>query len=318
MTNLFNFKGIDRVTYGVEDMAAGVKFFDDWGLRRISTENRGVLYQTVDGTEVYLRPIDEPELPPPFEGGSTTREIVWGLESEEDLNSLCKSLSDEGSLRDIDGRPACTDPNGLTISFRVTQRRDVSLSGTLINTFAKPNARVDRQSTFYDRAEPIEVGHVVFFVSDLGVTESFYMNKLGFVMSDRYPDSGAFLRCKVEGGHHNLFLLQTDERHRGLNHVAFTVRDIHEVFGGGLYIDRCGWKTQIGPGRHPISSAYFWYVKNPCGGLVEYFADEDFLTKAWRSRDFDRTHENYAEWGIGGGIDGHTRRQKPDVIDPVK
>ena len=42
-----------------------------------------------------------------------------------------------------------------------------------------------------------------------------------------------------------------------LNHVAYTVRDIHEVLGGGLHISRQGWKTQLGPGRHPISSAYF-------------------------------------------------------------
>ncbi|MET5116780.1 glyoxalase, partial [Burkholderia pseudomallei] len=72
---------------------------------------------------------------------------------------------------------------------------------------------------------------------------------------------------------------------RGLNHVAFTVRDIHEGFGGGMHVSRCGWRTQLGPGRHPGSSAYFWYFRNPAGGLSEDYADEDMLTPAGQPRE---------------------------------
>ena len=65
------------------------------------------------------------------------------------------------------------------------------------------------------------------------------------------------------------------------------MRDIHEVFGGGMHIDRCGWETQLGPGRHPVSSAYFWYFQNPAGALIEYYADEDVLTPEWQPREFE-------------------------------
>jgi hypothetical protein len=118
------------------------------------------------------------------------------------------------------------------------------------------------------------------------------------------------LRCSAEGGHHNLFLLQLPEPRSGLNHVAFTVRDIHEVFGGGMYMSRCGWDTELGPGRHPISSAIFWYFPCPAGALMEYYADEDQLTGEWKARDFTPGPTVFAEWAIKGGIDGHTRRQK--------
>ena len=94
--------------------------------------------------------------------------------------------------------------------------------------------------------------------------------------------------------------------------MAYTVRDIHEVFGGGLHISRQGWKTQLGPGRHPISSAYFWYVHSPCGGLAEYYADEDFLTENWNPRSFERKPKLFAEWAVSGGLDGHSRRQHKD------
>ena len=159
------------------------------------------------------------------------------------------------------------------------------------------------------RAEPLQIGHVVLFVADLTKVESFYTERLGFHVSDRYPKHGTFLRCSVRGGHHNLFLLKSPNGQPRLNHVAFTVRDLHEVFGGGLHISRKGWKTQVGPGRHPSSSAYFWYVHSPCGGLAEYYADEDYLTEKWKSRSFERKPELYAEWAVTGGLDGKTRRQ---------
>ena len=150
----------------------------------------------------------------------------------------------------------------------------------------------------------------MFFVKDVLACERFYVDRLGFVPSDRYPGRGAFLRCAPDGGHHDLFLLQRPAADAALNHVAFTVRDIHEVFGGGLHLSRCGWETQLGPGRHPVSSAYFWYFKNPAGALIEYHADEDQLTADWQPREFEPGPTVFAEWAIDGGIDGNTRRQK--------
>ncbi len=92
---------------------------------------------------------------------------------------------------------------------------------------------------------------MVFFTDRLAEQAAFYQELLGFETSDRYPGRGAFLRCAPHGGHHDLFLLQLPSGKRGLNHVAFAVRDIHEVFGGGLHISRCGWTTQLGPGAPP-------------------------------------------------------------------
>ncbi|MFN2932526.1 glyoxalase, partial [Escherichia coli] len=82
-------------------------------------------------------------------------------------------------------------------------------------------------------------------------------------------------------------LLKLPHRGSGLNHVAFTVRDIHEVIGGGLAMNRQQWSTFIGPGRHPISSAYFWYVNSPTGGAFEYYTNDDFLTDKWQPRELE-------------------------------
>jgi catechol-2,3-dioxygenase len=185
----------------------------------------------------------------------------------------------------------------------------VQLQCAAMNTWSS-QPRVNQSSPIYERAIPIEVGHVVFFCADVPTSEAFYTSRFGFVSSDRYPGRGAFMRCAPSGGHHDLFLLQLPSGKRGINHVAFSVRDIHEVFGGGLHFSRCGWETQLGPGRHPVSSAYFWYFKNPAGGLIEYYADEDQLTADWQPREFEPGPSVFAEWAVDGGLDGHTRRQK--------
>lgn len=300
---------IERVTYGVEDLALAKRFFTEWGLKLAAESAAGQDFECMNGCGVLIRHKDDPALPPAIEPGPTLREVVWTVDSPSGMDALRASLKDAPGYAD-DGRVIrCTDPNGLALGFTLTAKRAVDARGVPANTWDRA-LRVDAASRIYARAEPIEVGHVVFFTADLAAVEKFYCERLGFVVSDRYPGRGLFLRATPHGGHHDVFFLQLPTGKRGVNHVAFTVRDVHEVFGGGISFSRHGWETEIGPGMHPISSAFFWYFKSPGGGLVEYYADEDVLTPAWTPREFESRPENFAEWAIIGGIDGQTRRQK--------
>ena len=83
---------------------------------------------------------------------------------------------------------------------------------------------------------------------------------------------------------------------RHFNHIAFKVRNVHEVIGGGQFIAQRGWETQAGPGRHYVSSACFWYFKSPLGGAAEYAADEDVVTAKWKARTHQLTPEIFSEW----------------------
>ncbi len=88
----------------------------------------------------------------------------------------------------------------------------------------------------------------------------------------------------------------------GINHVALAVRNIHELLAGGNYLTKKGWGTQAGPGRHLVSSAYFWYLRNPCGGALEYHWDDDYVTGKWKPGHWDDAPEFFAEWMLDGGI----------------
>jgi len=301
--------GIDEVTYRAQDLPACKRFFLDWGLTLTSESSTELVLRTLNGCVVRVAHPDMPGLPAGLEDGPTMVEVVWGVESASDLQTYAAHLKDNDGFVQTEGRIRAIDPNGITIGLQVSRKTPLTLAGAEFNTW-NHRPRVNQPSPFYERAVPIEVGHVVFYVANREEAVRFYCEKLGFVVSDQYPGRGSFMRCAPKGGHHDLFLLQLPSGKRGLNHVAFTVRDIHEVIGGGMAMDRCGWKTELGPGRHPVSSAYFWYFENPAGGLCEYYADEDELTGEWQCRDFEPGPTVFAEWAVAGGIDGDTRRPK--------
>jgi catechol-2,3-dioxygenase len=307
--------GIDRVTFGVEDIALSRKFFLDWGLKLVRETETSLDFETLNGCEVFVRRSDDAALPTAIEAGPTVREVIWSAESAADMTASRDKMKDAKGFKEQDGTLFCIDPNGLSVGVRISHKRPLDIHGAQTNTWDKAS-RINAASPIYDRATPIEVGHVVFFTNKLEATTKFYED-IGFCISDRYPGRGHFLRTAPRGGHHDMFLLQTPDSKPGLNHVAFAVRDIHEVFGGGMHMSRCGWETQLGPGKHPVSSAIFWYFKNPAGALAEYYADEDVVTEDWKPRDFEPGPDVFAEWAIAGGIDGKTRRQKSTAPAPA-
>jgi catechol 2,3-dioxygenase-like lactoylglutathione lyase family enzyme len=300
--------GIDAVVFGVADMAEARRFCDDWGLTAVETGPERLLYRTRDGAEVIVRPKDAADLPAPIEPGNTVREVIWGAASEAELAATLAPLRGRDDFHTgADGLARVRDPNGMTLAFRVSRRTPIKVEPTMPNAPGSHN-RVNRRSPVHTQAHPINIGHVVLFAGDFAAMRDFYTGQLGFHVSDEYPGHGVFMRCQKIGEHHDTFVLNRPGK-PGINHVAFTVTDIHEVIGGGIAMSKKGWKTEIGPGRHPISSAYFWYFENPLAAPLEYYADEDYCGEGWQPQTFERKPELFAEWAIAGGIDGTTRRQ---------
>ena len=157
-------EGIDRITYGVDDLEGCKRFFLDWGLKLVRGDETGLDFESLNGCEVMVRKSDDAALPPAVEAGPTLREVIWGVSSEADLAAL-------GSVPKV-------DPTGIGLGFRISRKRPVTVEGTPANVWGHA-ARIDTPSPVYDRAEPVEVGHVVFFTDKLAEMTIFY-EKLGF------------------------------------------------------------------------------------------------------------------------------------------
>ena len=295
-------EGIDAVVYGVNDMAKARRYFADWGLAKAKSGKTESILTTANGAEVILRAKSAASLPAAIEPGATLREIVWRVSAKKDLRDIEKELSrDRAVTTDRAGVLHSTDDLGLGIAFRHVKRAKIKPVDPPMNSPISIN-RIDSRATYYDRAQPLTIGHCVFMAPDIEKMENFYTKRLGFRVSDYYTGRGVFLRCSPRGAHHNLFFLESEDGSAKLNHVAFGVRDIHEMFAGGAHHQAKGWKTQIGPGRHRISSCYFWYFDCPAGGATEYFCDEDFLTEDWKPGHWNPAPETFAEWVLAKGL----------------
>ena len=293
--------GIEAVTFGVKNIAKSKSFLTDWGLKLQKSGSYGADYACVDGSEIKIRLNNNQSLPPPIQAGSTVREVTWGVKNKIDLRVIANELSRDRKLKYFrDGSFSTVDDIGLGIKFVVSKLKTLKPEPLQINVPGNCT-RIDKPAKFYDRATPQTISHIVLGVPDFNIVETFYSGRLGFRVTDRYIKRGVFLRAAKYANHHNLFVMNFDTRKPKFNHLAFKVRDVHEVIGGGQFLTKRGWRSQVGPGRHYISSACFWYFESPLGGAVEYCADEDIMTDKWESREFEVGPNNFSEWTFNAG-----------------
>lgn len=296
--------GIERVTYGVEDLDGACKFWKDFGLVLKNVKDNQAVFSAQNGAEIEIVPPNSPNLPPPVGSNKTAtmREVTFGVNSITDIDALEPILAAEGRvIIDEDGTLHGVDPLGFGIAFRPTQCAQANAPKVEINVPGNAN-RLNQRGPAYSRASPLVISHIVFMTDALEKHKDFYIDGLGFKLTDSYPGRGYFFRCADANNHHNVFLLDPGKGQRGFHHLAFELGSIHELFGGGNNMTRKGWETMIGPGRHPISSCYFWYFKNPCGGAAEYDFDSDVVDDNWEPREWESTPENFAEWSLGEGM----------------
>jgi catechol 2,3-dioxygenase-like lactoylglutathione lyase family enzyme len=299
--NRFHLTGIEGVKFAVADLEQAVRFATDWGLTRTGTTDPSVyLFRTQDGSEVEIVQADDAIASRrPVGAKSGICEITWGVSDPSALSALEAELRRDRRIeRGPDSVVRSVDDLGIGTAFRLAQRRAVPSEPTRYNSPQRQD-RLNRRAVRYASAAPHEISHIAIAVDDAEAASRFYRERLGFLVSDRYANRGVFLRCAPAGNHHHLFLMNGRVPGTAFNHLAFKVRDVHEVIGGGQSLEGKGWKTFAGPGRHLVSSACFWYFQSPFGGAWEYAADEDVVDASWESSDFAAQAHIFSEWTFG-------------------
>jgi catechol 2,3-dioxygenase-like lactoylglutathione lyase family enzyme len=315
-----NVTTIDSVTYGVSDIDAAKRFWTDFGLKLLEETKGRLLFSSLDESTVEVKLANDPSLPPRIEDVDGVRESIFGVQTQDDVNAIAAELSkDRKVVVDPDGTIHALDPVGIPIGFRVSRCVKVTAPEPQFNMPGRVG-RLNGRGRFYDSAKPMEMTHVVYMIPKCEEEVDFYTERLNFRISDCYRGRGYFLRGKASNNHHNLFLLNPGGRGEkfGFHHLAFEMANIHELFGGGLKMTKNGWKTMLGPGRHPISSCYFWYFLNPGGGGAEYDFDSDIVDNDWVPKDFPQTPEVFAEWCLAAGMEESLLYRGVQTGDTIK
>ncbi|MCU0905848.1 MAG: VOC family protein [Rhodobacteraceae bacterium] len=299
--------GPDELIFGVDNIAACRTFLADYGLTE-TDENR---FEALDRTSVVLRDKDDPALPPPLPTATRLRETVWGVEDQATLDAIAAELSrDRTVTRDATGRLSTVDDAGFRIAFQITRRVMPDLAPERINSpGAAPGRAPNEVGANEDApARPRTLSHIVYFVPDMDRMANFYIDRLGFVITDKFTNTGPFLRPQANDDHHVLFMIQTPAYMQGLEHLAFHMQGPTELMLAGSRMVKKGYESFWGPGRHKFGSNWFWYFNAPLGTHVEYDADMDKHDGDWTMREGPMSREaaqmflfeNVAKWAPGG------------------
>ena len=160
---------------------------------------------------------------------------------------------------------------------------------------------VERAARELDRGEsiPATLSHVVLHTPDVRKAADFYVQHLGFRVSDWLGDFMCFLRCNPL--HHCLAFLPGPPT---LNHAAFEMRDVDEMMRGVGRLLRQDVVLGWGPGRHVAGNNAFSYFLSPGGSVVEYTAEVERVDDAtWTPTTYAPSPDITDQWGTGS-IDG--------------
>lgn len=146
---------------------------------------------------------------------------------------------------------------------------------------------------------PLRMSHVVLNAPDARRTVDFYVQALGFEISDWYEkDAIVFLRCNQD--HHCLGIGQGSNA--AINHMAFLVDDEEAVLAASERVLASGAAQIWGPGRHGPGGNVFSYFSDPAGFVCEYTAELIQIApgQPWDAKEWQRTPQNANVWGTGG------------------
>jgi len=237
----------------VSDLTASTRFYADLiGLTLVRS----------DADRTFLRCSDKPyDLV--LERGATAglRRVGFELPGVPELESAFAHVASLGLDPAWSGAPLLAEQEAKS-AFRFRQ----PATGLEIDFYAGQRAL---DTAFEPTVTRItRLGHVVLNVADYADAHRFWVDQLGFAISDHVPGRIAFLRCFPNPLHHTFALLTAPSN--GLNHVNFMVSDIDDIGRAMNRMKRAHVPIVFGPGRHLPSGSIFLYFLDPDGMTVEY------------------------------------------------
>lgn len=298
---------IESVTYSIDDLDACVRFFDDFGLLLVERTEEHAVFETPTGQTLTLDTRPGPRLPAPVEPGPTLREVVWGVDTEEELYRLVREAGRDREIRaDAAGVHHTVDESGFGAGLTLARTRFTDVTPRPANVLGSVK-RWNRPLGPSSRVRPLRMCHVALNIPKPGREKAaaFYVQRLGFRPTDVVEAMGVFLQAPGDDDQHTMLLCHRPDR-AGVNHIAYEVPGFDDVIEGGNHMIRQGWREARRLGRHTVGSNVFRFVHAPCGGRVEYAADMDRVDDTYETRVHETTPPHHI-WTL------HTNRDEPDA-----
>ncbi len=274
---------IRYVGYGVEDFDAERNFYtEDWGLVEVASDSDTSWLKTEGADEHHVVRLHK----------SATRcvEIIaFAAESRVDVDLLHGRVKEAGCVIIHEPRSLSSPGGGYGFRFFSPDGLPFEISSDV--------ARLDKREMARWDGKPLKISHIVIHSPNHKAAVAFFTEVLGFRVSDWLGDFMCFLRCN--SAHHRLAVLPGPP---SLNHVAYDMLTVDDMFRGASRLKKHGTEIRWGPGRHTAGNNTFSYFTTPAGFAVEYTSEleeVDFETHV------DKVHQpgptTMDQWGIGVG-----------------
>jgi catechol 2,3-dioxygenase len=149
------------------------------------------------------------------------------------------------------------------------------------------------------RSKPLKLSHVVLNSAQIDQQTNFFVDLLGFRLSDR-THMMDFVRCCAD--HHSIAMARGDGP--SLNHCAYEVANIDGLMRGAGRMKQNGFNVEWGVGRHGPGNNVFSYFVEPNGFVVEYTAEVEQIDEATYMPHAAEYWANFpgrpCRWGMGG------------------
>ena len=274
---------IRYVGYGVTDMAAETEFYrDSWRLREVGTHDEMVYFACEGHDEhhvVRLRQADEQRIDV----------IALSAETRADVDGLHAKVVDAG-CKIIFG-PCELTGLGSGYGFRF-----FSPDGLPFEISSDVERGTSRQVARWEGV-PQKISHIVLHSPNHKAMVQFFVDVLGFRISDWLGDFMCFLRCN--SAHHRIAFLPGPPC---LNHVAYDMLTVDDMMEGIARLKQNGTDIRWGPGRHTAGNNTFSYFTTPGGFAVEYTSEmEEVDFEGHEHKVHTPTPKIMDQWGIGVG-----------------
>src|SRR5712675_269765 len=267
---------IAYVRSGVADLGAAVRFATDIvGLERAVPAEAGVAHLRADHRHHCLALVEGPSgvISSGFPAAAAETEL------ERAGFRVCRGDPVQARSRRVREFIAFDDPFGNRLEL-VSQQETIT-----------------RPVAFTRPAGVTEFGHLCLDAPDVHEAHRFWSTRFNARVSDWIGDAACLLR--IDPVHHKLAVFRGDRP--GLCHMNFQVATIDDVFRNWHFLVGHGVEIEMGPGRHPQSTAVFLYFLGPEGFTYEYSFGVRRIEDdaAWRPRTFDPDEPGSIDMWLG-------------------
>jgi catechol 2,3-dioxygenase-like lactoylglutathione lyase family enzyme len=274
---------IRYVGYSVTDLDAEAAFYTDvWGLEAVPSDDGMAWFKAQGHDEHHVVRLRQGDV-------NRVDVVAFAADSRDDVDALHDKVAADGCRIVHAPRDLTTPGGGYGFRFFNPDGMMFEISSDVARGGQREVARWD--------GVPVKISHIVFHSPRHAEMTQWFIDVLGFRLSDWLGDFMSFLRCN--SAHHRIAFLPGPPC---LNHVAYDMEGLDGMMRGIHRLKLKGTDIRWGPGRHTAGNNTFSYFTTANGFAVEYTSElEEVDDATWQAQVHVPAPLVMDQWGIGIG-----------------